>query len=431
MNHLFLDTNIFLHFRDFDQIDWAALLNSNGPFEFMIAPAVMAELDAHKYNASKRVSRIAKKILPRIEQIIENPTLCRYGVNYIIRQPRTEIFDLYQLDKNVKDDCLLASIKQYINEEKKDPVYFVTHDVGPRLKAQQLGITTIRLPEEFMLPEELEDVEKKNKALTNELAELKKRLPVLKLVFKDGNEFLHVNARQEIVGRAQYVEREMAKLRSEISYLTYFETDASADQTGLRAAFAFHASLMGLSKDQVKDYNKELDNYFEKSKIFFAQEYDVYLFRYNMEAIKLTLKNSGTTPAEDIDIELHIPDGPDVLAAKDVLKHKKRPEEPHRPKNRFDFYSPVISNILSPLRLSEGVSSINQITREPSIKKTNSYNVKFHHAGLKHHQEETFHSFYLKYNDIRKAENFSMSYKLTVANLPQPVTGNLHVKFEK
>jgi len=41
MNYIFLDTNVFIHFKDFDQIDWKNVINSDEDFLITIVPIVI------------------------------------------------------------------------------------------------------------------------------------------------------------------------------------------------------------------------------------------------------------------------------------------------------------------------------------------------------------------------------------------------------
>jgi len=69
MNYIALDTNIFIHFKDFDQIDWKSLTSINDSFTIIIPPVVIDELDKHKYNKNPKISRRVKRILPKIENL--------------------------------------------------------------------------------------------------------------------------------------------------------------------------------------------------------------------------------------------------------------------------------------------------------------------------------------------------------------------------
>lgn len=71
MIYLFLDTNIFLHYRRFDEIDWCKELKSKDDYRFVIAPIVIQELDSQK-STGKKISQRAKEALSKIEKMINN-----------------------------------------------------------------------------------------------------------------------------------------------------------------------------------------------------------------------------------------------------------------------------------------------------------------------------------------------------------------------
>ncbi len=67
---------------------------------------------------------------------------------------------------------------------------------------------------------------------------------------------------------------------------------------------------------------------------------------------------------------------------------------------------------------------------DPSINKTNSYNVSYHFHSLKQTQQIELKPLYAKFDDLTKAKGFAINYKIIVANLAEPVTGILHIKFD-
>src|SRR5690606_2359913 len=121
------------------KIDWAQVFNTNDKFTIVLAPIVIAELDKHKYNQNRKISARARKLLPRIEAIIENSSPCRYSLKFITRRPSDETFLNHNLDKKEHDDSLLATILEH-SVELTDVVILITNDSGPRLKARTLNI---------------------------------------------------------------------------------------------------------------------------------------------------------------------------------------------------------------------------------------------------------------------------------------------------
>jgi predicted ribonuclease YlaK len=117
----------------------------------VIAPIVFDELDKHKYSSNKKIANRIKKLLPRIETILENKSSCRYLLYYIPPRPLDETFSTNKLDHKEQDDSLLATTIEFrdsITINDNDEIFYVTNDVGPRLKARALAIKTIKLSDD-------------------------------------------------------------------------------------------------------------------------------------------------------------------------------------------------------------------------------------------------------------------------------------------
>jgi rRNA-processing protein FCF1 len=60
MKYLFLDTNVYLHYMDFEQIDWKELIDSD--FTIVVPPIVIREIDKHKDNNRGKIQSKAKAV---------------------------------------------------------------------------------------------------------------------------------------------------------------------------------------------------------------------------------------------------------------------------------------------------------------------------------------------------------------------------------
>src|SRR5689334_5117705 len=103
MHYIFLDTNIFLHFIEFEQINWNEVLNENNEIIIAFAPIVIDELDKHKYNKNQKISGRIKKLLPKIEDLIEGHVSSKYGIRHVDRRPNEATFSEYSLDRSEQD----------------------------------------------------------------------------------------------------------------------------------------------------------------------------------------------------------------------------------------------------------------------------------------------------------------------------------------
>ena len=151
MKFIFIDTNIFIHFRHFEEINWAEALDTSEQIVITLAPIVVDELDKHKYNPIRKISNRARKLLPRIEEIIDNPSSCKIGFSIILDRPLDDTFNSHNLNRRENDDCLLATIIELQSKlSAGDSIIYITNDVGPRLKSKNLKIETKISPNIFI-----------------------------------------------------------------------------------------------------------------------------------------------------------------------------------------------------------------------------------------------------------------------------------------
>lgn len=61
MRYVFLDTNEFLLFKDFEQIPWGELIGGTD-FTIVVSDVVSREIDKHKDSARGKVQKRAKKV---------------------------------------------------------------------------------------------------------------------------------------------------------------------------------------------------------------------------------------------------------------------------------------------------------------------------------------------------------------------------------
>ncbi|HEU5167164.1 MAG TPA: PIN domain-containing protein [Chitinophagaceae bacterium] len=430
MQYVFPDTNVFLHGKYFEDIDWCGWLD-HSEVTLLIAPVVIAELDKHKYNAVSKISRRARKLLPRFETILEEPQLSNYRFSVLLKRPTDSTFDKNQLDKKEQDDELLATILEFSSTiDKENTVILITNDTGLRLKARAFGINSIKLPEEYMQAPELDESEKKVLALQQELQQFKNKVPIIELRFNDGQPYLTVKKTPEIKSEVEYVEQELTKIKKEYPVLAFKENDAI--QLGDQK---IRLPLFNLSQSQVDNYNHDLSNFFKAYAAYFKSQYEHLAFRYNSAELSIIVKNVGSVPAIDLDVQFHYPDGFDIIDVDKFPEIKEKPTAPYKPKHSMDFKPFDLGvGLVAPLYgmrdFRPDLSKINSNVSSPDIKKTNSYDVNFHIKSVKHNQFIELDTLYLKFPDIKKAMSFTIDYKVMASNIPKLITGQLHVKFE-
>src|SRR5258706_988914 len=118
--YCFLDTDVLMHFTDFDQADWVAFLNAKQVY-LVIPITVVHELNKHKDDGSKPgLQQRARSLLPKIAKLLvgaKGPVCIKEGVFLLAarKEPRIEWSEV-ELDEKVYDDRILAIILLFKEE---------------------------------------------------------------------------------------------------------------------------------------------------------------------------------------------------------------------------------------------------------------------------------------------------------------------------
>ncbi len=72
-----------------------------------------------------------------------------------------------------------------------------------------------------------------------------------------------------------------------------------------------------------------------------------------------------------------------------------------------------------------------RMTSSFSIERTDSYDVRDHFPRIKHGDRVPLPEMFLTFDSYESAGSFSCQYTIRPANLPTPITGDLHFVIEK
>jgi predicted ribonuclease YlaK len=196
MKSIFLDTNIFLHFTSFDEIQWLKESDST-ECEIVLSPFVIDELDKKKVGT--KVSNRARAALQKVEKLIETNKLeVQKGVliNILNHKPTKGFYEEYELNYDEPDQRILASIIDYRLKNPSTTTVLCSDDIGPRLRAKNFQIDSLKLSDSYRLSSEESENEKKIQKLEQENLLLKKKIPKLKLEFDGGYEYKKIEIKK-------------------------------------------------------------------------------------------------------------------------------------------------------------------------------------------------------------------------------------------
>lgn len=180
----------------------------------VIAPIVIDEIDKHKRNSKKKIAIRARSITKLFEQIMD-----KGDPDWILidKRPTSATFSENSLEKSEQDDCLLAAILEFSPENPSDQKILVSEDFGPRLKAKNLGIKTIKLSDSELLAEEPDENEIRLQKLIRENNELKNRAPKVDLFLAGKSKHMNFPEFQGTMTFDQYCTQKMDELKKKVS----------------------------------------------------------------------------------------------------------------------------------------------------------------------------------------------------------------------
>jgi rRNA-processing protein FCF1 len=421
MINLFIDTNILLHFKTFDEIKWAKIVNDD--IQLVIAPIVLDEIDKHKNHHNPKTARRAKMIADKFELYLDG-LQDKINLAFVAKRPTANYFEAHQLDPKHQDDCLLASILQYKDEHPSEPIQLVTDDLGAKMRAATLQIQTIKLTVDLRLPEQPDEQVKQIEKLKTEVALLKDRIPKIKLCFEGKQQV----SKHKVITPTKTVETyrsaELLKIKAETPFIPIAK---NIPEDNSLAGMMQKITGTILSNERIKTYNDSVDQFYKEYQSYFEQYYDHMVQHLHLVELVFELINEGNTPAIDIDVWIHLPNGFEVV--NNYPKKPKKPRAPYRPKSNFD-YEPLNNSFMGLDFSLPGVRSSAPDPDVPTIKKTNSYEITFHCKSVKHAMTHPFNRVILKYASLADMKSFQIDYRLNAANVPAPVEGTLNVVFE-
>jgi rRNA-processing protein FCF1 len=429
MKIVFIDKNIFLHFRSFDEINWLEICQTQS-CKLVISPIVIDELDKFKLSNDDKGKR-ARKILNKIEDCTETNTFrIRNNVELevLAERPSNNIFKSYHLNPEGQDNQLMACIIEYKIKRNENDVFLCTYDTGFKLRSKQYGIEIIKMPEKYLIPEKDTKIQKQMKALIRENELLKSRIPKPSVVFENEEKFIKIKVHEYDIDKNAFISKKLIEVKSKFPYMDLHDNDEKYLNPMI---MALQSSLNTISDDQIKQYNSSLDSFYAKYADFLSILYKYEVKTNHCIRLKFFLTNEGNVPTEDVDIFFHFPNGFEIIEEDKFEEPPTEPTPPNTPKTFFEN-SAIRDSILNlrpyfPNLNSQQLPKLNR----PSIKKTSSYDVHYKRESIKHgikYQLDQLIAIYKDYVDMR---SFTIDYKILANNVPVPIIGKLNIIFEK
>ena len=443
MNYVFCDTMVYLHYRMFSEIDFSEIIGCS-PITLVVPEIVVKEIDDQKdSNPQKKIRDRARRVHATLFKYLFSSGNAEIKEGYsILYLPEKKInFAEYNLDEQKNDHRLIAAILDFkTNTNGKNEFFFISQDFAPSFTAKGRGIPVFQLDNELKLADEQSEEEKQIKQLKSKLSIYENSVPQLAIRGADAtSDIIHITTDDllcfTISEDIPSLEEQRSKYpsREEIRPVTELEKDSPWGM-GRELEQKLRKSLWG--ENAIEKENAEIRRYMhDRSKYF--EDYAEYLNELDIIKKKIYIRvslcivNTGYTPAKNVSLYLHFPDGFEMYTEKSLPKLPTAPEEPIFP------HSPqvLLAERLSPhsifsydaLQLPKPA-----IWDSFSLKKTNSYEIEDQYKYIQHGKDISYEirDLFLVYESIACLNNFHAEYIFRGENLPEAQRGTINFVFD-
>jgi hypothetical protein len=184
---LFPDTNLFVQCRALSEIDWTDLKEFD-EINLIVSRPIQSEIDNQKNKGRDRLGRRARETSSLFREIIlgsEEFKEIRAAtpiVRLFVRpelKVNAELSD--RLNYQERDDQLVGTAHAFQCEHSDIDVRVLTDDTGPMASAKMVGLSVLPIPNNWLLPPENTETEKKINTLTQEVSRYKRAEPDFQL----------------------------------------------------------------------------------------------------------------------------------------------------------------------------------------------------------------------------------------------------------
>jgi hypothetical protein len=329
----------------------------------------------------------------------------------------------------------VASIIAYRDDSGNNDVTLISQDTGPRLTCRDHGIRTLVLDDAVSLPADVDEIERENRDLRQQLQRLQNAAPRLEAAFVGMDD--PPNVAKFVLSKhpaidGQEVARAVAKIRELYPKMTVPPTrtlddphSASLSTIKVKASFGNNA----INPEEIQRYNNELDDFYANIESHRRQIHAFHARESRTISFSMEIRNGGSAPADDVDVLFDFPGGFRLMGKKDLPQSPRAPTPPAKPLGRLDELRRSAEYARSVLAQPSEYPDIS-FPSSFRIDETNSYRVSDCYSRIKHGIPETLPTLYAEFASLHEAKPFKCTYELRAANLTDPVNGELHFVIE-
>ena len=420
MKYLFLDTNIFLHFINFEQIPWGNLVDDS-EFKIIVSDIVAGEIDKHKDGARGKIQKKAKVISKLLGDVFLEGKKLSISLDYCMSCPEKLPDEVRaKFNPSSQDDQILMGI--LASDYPKENVVVVSYDNPILIKAKAHGLHVFKMQDEFLLKEELSEDEKELERCKKEIAVYKNRMSKPVLLLNKEKTCLKIK-RSPMLDVEKELAKHMQIIRSQHPYKEL--PSITKDTTPFCSVFE---GCSIIDTDGVKNYNTYLDSYYDREEKYYRTLLEKKMFDERMFELSFSLGNEGTDETGNINVFVKFPNGIKLYNNESNMKvdvDKPQLPPPYRP-----FYDPRLNEALRNLSPASNsrVGYINMWNLDADISKKD-FAYKASHVN--HHVVHNLCDGGVLYIDKENCGNFKIEYHIIDSKHIDSINGVINVVIEK
>ena len=294
MTYLFLDSNIFLQFQDFEYIKWPKICD-NQNITIVITGIAIREVDKKKDSSRSKLREKAKRISKKVNRILRGEQTSKYPLIHVTFPNKSTMLSPV-FNKEINDDWLVHTANDFVLPSETDEKIIISNDYNVYTRALPFNIRVLEVPEKYLLPQELTDEEKRIKELENRIASYENSCANIVISFDNGTSYLH----HDYVERPDFSCRK-SEIRTDLEANVPYKN--FAPQTPAEIVLAAFRDFT-LTEDDYRLYNSLLPEYYDKESDFLYLKEICDFISDNMVPISFQLENNGAAKSGVIGLYL-------------------------------------------------------------------------------------------------------------------------------
>jgi len=355
--YLFPDTNLFIQCRPLDQLDWSKWKDFD-EVQLIVSRPVQSEIDNQKKRGNDRVGKRARTVASLFKELIlekDNEKVVIEkdpAVRLLIRPElkRSKALE-EQLDYAERDDQIVGTAREFLDNNPGGDVRILTHDGGPLATAKMVGLPIAPIPDDWLLEPETTEIEKKLSSLTAELTRLKKAEPQFEISCVDAGlnpiKKLKLSVDRYHTLSSNQIDELMQRIRTAFPAETDFgprEAQERPSNTTVMRFLNINETFKPATDKEINDYKQAYSNWLDSCNKTLSSYHEQLERAAAAISFKFIASNEGPRPAKDalITIKAHgnfLVMPPAYRPSKEANKLKANlglPRPPKPPKGTWD-----------------------------------------------------------------------------------------------